>query len=98
MKQELKEVDWSRSYPVEIKMITAGVVLRQKEGEVRLLYDVYLEKGDRDKEELIGTCHILESVSFPCEKKRFVAKELEARSPELTKRLEDIQQMVQNCL
>lgn len=88
--KELKEVDWKRKYRME--MGSENLVLKRKGWGFRLLYDVYLRYED-GVYELIGTCHVMQN-----QNDEFVVQELVSKSPQLKKRLEDIQLLVQRCL
>ena len=93
MKEELKEVDWGRRYLPMIIGVNSHLILRRKNWGFRLIYDVYQES--ESIEELLGTCHVLERVCPNGSK--FVVKELTSKSPQLAKRMEDIQQLIQTC-
>lgn len=113
----LKEVNWRKKYPLEIR--GGEMLLKRKNWGFRLIYDVYLK--EKEGYRLIGPCHVFEKtesesrVVFPCEEPgsgfcprrmrglgscsndKFVVKEL-VNSPEVVKRLEDIQILIRKSL
>ena len=87
--KELREVEWNRNYPKVIE--DDKFLLIRKNWGFRLIYEVHLKKAGESI--TLGTCHVLDR-EFKKEKLKISVKELNAKSPEFKKRLDEIEKMI----
>lgn len=102
MKKLLQDVYWGRKYPMYME--NEQLYLVRKNWKFKLIYDVF----SKETNEFLGNCIVKEMVNkiqpkcknsknctnCKCRNMKYVVEELTSRSPQLKKRLRDIQIMI----
>lgn len=112
--KELKEVNWRRSYKRRIGNEKLTLIRKNwgvrliydvylRKGIAHILIGTCHVMEDKKfcpcgKGTESSPCELMGKGICPCKNSKFVVKELVSRSSELTKRLEDIQQLIRECL
>lgn len=102
MKKLLKDVYWGRTYPMHME--NEHLYLVRKNWGFKLIYEVF----SKETNESLGNCIVKEMVNkiqpkcknlrncsnCKCKNMNYVVEELASKSPQLKKRLRDIQIMI----